>query len=280
MTQWPACLLMVAVLVGGCLGLPAESPAEQPVPAEGNASSTTALGAPNLYLEGCDGGFVLMRVPDALLQNAAPSAWSGENGAIFYLNYYFFTCQRVGWGDIERGPVSFVLEAEGIAGYPESCVPQGAPNPYYIHAVYSDDKDFGERLARAMFTKFYLSQHSLDPGSATSGAHGKLSWQPAGFPESSVIFVPNADQLYPTEYTWVFIAPGDNASVRLVIDAEVVKFGLDVAYGLADLAEPTLVGPQFESPLPASVIEARSMQQVGTFTYWENESCEPSRNPR
>ncbi len=231
---------------------------------------------PDIHLNGCQGGLILVRFLDALMDDPAPSPWSGENGAIFYYDFHFYECERVGWGAIERGPVAFILEAEGVAGYPAPCAVPGGPDPDYIHAVYSDDEGFGRQLAAMMFTDFYPSEISKRSASLESGDFGTLSWHPTGYEESTVSFSPTIDKHDETRRTWVFVAPGPNASVRLELDVAATNIGYVDHYGVAELSNPAVLAR--DSPAFGAVFtELKDLQGVGAITQWSNERCEPSR---
>ncbi len=233
---------------------------------------------PNLHLSDCTGLEFTVRLLDALMRDPSPSPWSGDNGEMFWLEIYLFECQRVGWGDIERGPIKFILETESINGHPRACVKQGSPQPGFIHAVYTDEPEFGFRFAEAMFTTFHPAAIDVDKGSLESTRLGTASWRIPDGEASKLEFLPASAPPFTGSQEHIFLAPGDNKTVRLTLETQETTINVFENVGKATFAEPTLFAAEYLPIFNFDYADNLELEATGIFEHWENTTCDSSRS--
>jgi len=190
-------LLVLCILLGGCLGGD-NSPARESASTTGEASSNPTLPADpsnNSTAEAQTAHFVdcqrLASTRDFPLDSSPgspPGNWSSQTGPKSRIYMLFLKCERISWGNFERGPISIIFEAHTNLEYPEKCAAGTADLLAAMHAVWTDDSQVAAYLNETYGLVVRFAQVRNNDTRTDLMQHVDWQWSVGGQPESVISF--------------------------------------------------------------------------------------------
>ncbi len=261
--------------MAGCLSAPADDPGASGIKTqEPREYATGAMTTgPALYLNQCQSAIFGTEVPKAILDWPERSTWHEQTRPAHQLLYLAFFCDRVGWGELERGPVFLLLEGSRAWEYPEPCAPTNPGVAAILYRLYSDDAELAEGLGTAMGVAWFESSFAWSHGGPLPGDESQLSWTPNGYPESvwTAGGLHQVNSASSGEITW--LAHNASASSRLVLEQQHDSHNFMIDNGRAAFEAPSLLshGPDIDYYTQQTML--LDSEAVGTLTMWADPQC-------
>lgn len=265
-------LLLVALAVltlSGCMNDP---------PAAADTSSTDnpedAYSSGHLFaLTGCQGAELAhewVGPPGPHGPPPPPDAWADiYTGHHFSWSLEVLECQRLGWGLVERGPLSVAIEMHDAYAAPEACR-AGLDEMHflrYIHRIYIDQDDVVQ-YALEWGMPIHLSEISRNIRDFGSVA---LRLEPAGNEESKIdVQRPSAFEGYATPTSVAFFWFQEEKVHRLTLHRESRTSTGDVA--VLEMAPPSIMS-DFPSSLVANASWLTDLHWTGDLVTFSDSTC-------
>lgn len=229
----------------------------------------------NLSLTDCKAVFILITTPRDTIREPEPEPPEWERDGIEEEHVYdAYFCTRIGWDDLERGPVSFVVESSTITGVPHQCLGPEPGHLRYPHAIYTHDATFGSRFAAALDIDFYQSSIEVDPQPSNGGAFGSVSWQPGGLAESRATFLATVSAFEGrSPWSQNFVTTNSTTTVLLTIDREAMDGSINNYPGDAVFEEPNVASYGPTNRYPVQTAHSKQVNATGVITTWPEPLC-------
>jgi hypothetical protein len=148
-----ALIFSLLIVASGCINAPSDSsdPSTEP-----NASATsplppistsTASSTPNghgsdaLYLADCIGAEAVGEIPWSWGPQPPYESWRNDEPGVGDLAIVTFECQRVGFRDFERGPITFAIEHHNFVTVPQECYGGIRERVFVMARLWVDDPE-------------------------------------------------------------------------------------------------------------------------------------------
>ncbi len=280
----PAVFALIATLtmaLSGCLAGP--SPGQDHVdhkamPGESSVSEprTRITGeAPvgTLDLTECN------HVSFGLTLHAVPHTWprpdSWPDAFLQRFGYAFYDCERVSWGQYERGPVQILFEGETLELNAYGCTPDRFNSARLVTRVYMDDRElatawqgfFGDPVS---IVEFNFSEEELTEGLNQT----RLAWSGESVDASYMMMPhgPHSSGTQEKEYRYIWF----NDTSILTLDL-MIQYEQPDPIGPAGVAYFGAPSPLAE-PIGYEEVGANRyyrVQGAGEITTWDNHDCQP-----
>jgi hypothetical protein len=117
-----------------------------------------------------------------------PEGWARDTDQVVtQLNHYLFRCERLGWGQLERGPVFLIWETHvGTFSAPEACRDEGTALAVLATQGLSDADAMAQAAQFGMPS--FLGDFDLAMDESPAAKTWDWRWTPQGGEESSLTF--------------------------------------------------------------------------------------------
>lgn len=180
-----------ALLAAGCTS-PASGPTDDGTEAGPTAGSEPVSGAPlpppdvgdvalidQAHWSDCWGIYSHFIWPGTMAPGGHPDGWEPE--ATYYateVRLIAMECSRLSWGNLERGPIRFVVEYHNNHGVPDACRAESGPIQYWLlNALWVDDQQVADELRAEEGLPTVFAPIELDIGDVGSLLQRTASWQ-------------------------------------------------------------------------------------------------------
>lgn len=248
---WVAGIVILSISIGGCLG-PGnmEGIADTSTTAVSTTSTTFAEPEPqpnatvpptHLFLTDCTGMAASMEFPSGFAPANPPGNWSPRRGVESEIFMLFFECQRIGFGQLERGPVHILFEGHTNFDPPASCKAGEYSTFAVLHAVWIDDADVVELVNSSYGVQTWQANFSVERNITASLQTVRWQWHVENLPVSEISIrqvLVDMDQATNVD-RFVWFSGTDLWMLTLQQHLQLTNGDTHVAPG--DLNEPTLV---------------------------------------
>lgn len=191
--------LVVAAMVAGCMNTPTAAPSGEsegrPAPNPGTNQTrgihTAATGESDqpyeIFLSACWEHFDYAELPAQVAPGAAPSPWESSTPASATAGILFWDCTRVGFGDLELGPVSMVLEWHTNYDSQNNCTAEHRPS--LVHRFAVTHQALAENLSQNWGLPVGSTRTTIDIVPVGPSSTYELTWTGPRGDQSSLEFV-------------------------------------------------------------------------------------------
>ncbi len=287
--------ILVALLLPACLDSPpaaqdgSEAPAgsgETPPPDARNSprppqptNRSAQAGSSSLFslaLNECESFHSAFRMPSALNPGSSPDGWANDRPAVeSAILYWLYSCERLGLGQVERGPASILIESHTNYNTRNNCTNvDGARLGSVGHHVYSNDPFIVEYLDQTLGIPATHAEVSREGDVTGPAESASVSWSVGSSPVNQMTFRKSTDEFNGETESIDLVAFVGDGVARIRVDVTKQPRSLQVNQGEGAFYPPMLIAQLNEGPTMALQNWYPTLHGAVHFDLFEDALCE------